>query len=100
MAEPDISRVISLILENPALVEQIKNLGAEESSASEVKESADTPSEEAVVAPAPAEAIPRRSRGRRTELIEALKPYISEERRKAIESFITIADILDMMRAK
>ena len=41
-----------------------------------------------------------RPKKRRQDLLAALKPYISDERRKAVESFVTIAEILDMMREK
>ena len=37
---------------------------------------------------------------RRRELLSALKPYVSEKRAGAIDSIVTIADILDAMRSK
>ena len=36
----------------------------------------------------------------RGELLEALKPYMSDERQRALASFAAIADVLDIMRAK
>ena len=46
------------------------------------------------------EAVPQKRghRARRGELLRALKPYVSSERSKAIESMISITEILDMMR--
>ena len=49
---------------------------------------------------APIPQMPPKSRSKRSELLDALKPYISNERKKAIESFVTIAEILEVMRAK
>ena len=37
---------------------------------------------------------------RRSELLSALKPFLSNERAKAIDSMITIADILEVMKAR
>ena len=100
MAETDIAKVVSLIMENPKLVEEIKALVAEDHESSDGKE---TVREEPVAAVEETVAIhtePPRHPKRRGELLEALKPYMSDERRKAIDSFMAIADILDMMRAK
>lgn len=100
MADTDISRVVSLIMENPKLIEEIKGLVEKDSG---VESPASTQASEPmpIQADAPIE-INRdmRQRKRRQDLLSALKPYISDERRKAVESFVTIADILDMMREK
>ena len=93
MAEADLSRVINLIMENPSLVEQIRNM-VEHSE----KKDADTEQKEA-----PTEISREKfsentySEGhasRRNDLLRAIRPYLSEERGKAIESMITIADII------
>ncbi len=97
MAETDISKIISLIMENPALIEEIKKLAARDTD--EEDSSEEIIAEEKSAALTVEEQEPRRP-VRRTELLSALKPYISDERKAAIESFITIADILDMMRSK
>ena len=96
MAETDISRVRGLIMENPKLIEEIKGLveksdegGAEASAEREPR---------AIEVPTVAEQ--QKPRKRREELLTALKPYISDERRKAVESFVTIAEILELMREK
>ena len=103
MAETDIARVVSLIMENPELVEQIKALASEE------KPSEVTP-EEKVEQLTQGEPEARRevalhsgaehNSKRRGELLEALKPYMSDERQRALASFAAIADVLDIMRAK
>lgn len=100
MADTDISKVISLIMENPKLIEEIKGL-VDKDSATQSE-----PEREVIEAPAKADTEPTVSsykaqpKRRRQELLSALKPYISEERKKAVESFVTIAEILDMMREK
>ncbi len=100
MAEVDISKVINIIMENPKLLDEIKSLAAGESE----KESIETvPIEQAqsIDNEIPASAqIPQKAKSKRTELLDALKPYISDERKKAIESFVTIAEILEVMRSK
>lgn len=98
----DISRVIGVIMENPALIEQISRLVRQEEPKEE--EERQPPTESAPTAAAITEetaAIPRLNMGRnRAQLLGALKPYVSEERSKAIDSMISIADILDMMRTR
>ena len=101
----DISRVISLIMENPQLIEQISALAkADSKEHNEKAEAVETASEEKTdVTPAssPATYSPiNQNRVNRAQLLGALKPYMSNERAKAIDSMLTIADILDMMRAR
>ncbi|MBQ7387266.1 MAG: hypothetical protein IJW03_03770 [Clostridia bacterium] len=100
----DLSKIVSLIMENPKLIEEISNLAKNSNtSTDEPKES--TPSTEAVESAAepsvPAAAIPSRSNGAaRAQLLGALKPYVSAQRAGAIDSMLSIADILDMMRSR
>ncbi len=99
MADTDISRVISLIMENPKLIEEIKGLADKDGGAQETVTS-EPPAEVTKEIEAHTFEQAPRPRRRRQDLLEALKPYISDERRKAVESFVTIAEILDMMREK
>ena len=99
MADTDISRVISLIMENPRLIEEIKGL-VDKDGGSGDDAAAAMPPDEPKEMPVPSSEPIARPKRRRQELLEALKPYISDERRKAVESFVTIAEILDMMREK
>ena len=96
MAEVDISKVISVIMENPKLLDEIKSLAANESTSEPPTAQSSEPSEVHTAYTAE----PPQKRSKRTELLDALKPYISDERKKAIESFITIAEILEVMRGK
>ena len=98
-------------MENPGLVEEISKLASKdqqsESSAAEsempeamaeipllVPEKAKAPEEKPVSAP------PLMAKARRAQLLGALKPYVSAERAKAIDSMISVAEILDMMKAR
>lgn len=103
-ATPDIGRLIQLIMENPSLVEEISKLA----SSDEQKPAKETPIELPLPEPTelktpvsePAVAIPTQTRARRAQLLGALKPYVSAERAKAIDSMMSIAEILDMMKAR
>ena len=98
---PDISKIIGVIMQNPALISEIAALAnqvprsdaAEETEVSEVKETV------AEVSAPPAESAPRK-RPHRKELLNAMKPYLSETRRGALDSVASIFDILDVMMRK
>ena len=100
----DVSKVISVIMENPKLIEEISALVSAKESPKEIIESAAEETTEAVADPmgesTPAYTPPAYSKGSRAQLLGALKPYVSKERAKAIDSMLSIADILDMMRAR
>ena len=102
----DISKVISLIMENPALIEQISNLAkgqTEEIAEKEPTQIVEEPAvQEQVEEPktTPTYAQVMSPRNNRAQLLGALKPYVSKERAKAIDSMISIVDILDMMKAR
>ena len=90
----DISKVVGLIMENPALIEQISALAKQKT-----VEEAEQKVEEAK--PVSTDTYPTVSvRSERARLLGALKPYVSSERAKAIDSVISIADILDVMRSR
>ena len=100
---PDISRVISLIMQNPRLIEEISELARADSpvSEAELQEKTETATEaipearEAVVEPI----MPRAGGGRRDQrvkLLGAMKAYLSPERAKAVDTMMNILDILEM----
>ena len=105
MAAPDIARIVSLIMENPKLIEEISNMAmADKGAEADTKKDAEAPEEDkaevsevAVSAPIP----PPLSKGRhRSELLCALKPYVSNERAHAIDSMLSIVEILDLMKRR
>ena len=96
----ELSRIVSLIMQNPQLISEISSLAkrepdvpvestapSESTSAESVKVAADVPS------------IASR-RNARSQLLCALKPYVSKERAGAIDSMISIAEILEVMKAR
>ncbi|MBO7196690.1 MAG: hypothetical protein J6V80_05140 [Clostridia bacterium] len=103
----DIGKIIGLIMENPQLIEQISNLAkkqqpstSEPEQINEVSAEVTVPIEEASQVSAPTYQPQSSIRGNRAQLLNALKPYISNERAKAIDSMMSIADILDVMKTR
>lgn len=104
----DLGKVIGLIMENPQLIEQISSLARQKSDTPKATEQTtgnvsneNIATEEVSTVSAPPTYQARgSSRGNRAQLLGALKPYVSQERAKAIDSMISIADILEMMRAR
>ena len=101
---PDISRVISVIMQNPEIIEKISALMKNEGREGEATESQPPQKEEAVIDARAKEAIlggaasGALGASKRTRLLTALKPYVKGRRAEAIDSVIAIADIIDMMR--
>lgn len=93
----DIGKIVGLIMENPALIEQISALAKNESKEPTKAQEEATVNAEPIEDTYKASASPRLERAR---LLGALKPYVSGERAKAIDSMISIADILDVMRQR
>ncbi len=100
----DIGKVVGLIMENPQLIEQISALarGRDKSAEADGEKQVDIDSPESEATQAVAEPTYRgdSERMNRAHLLGALKPYVSKERAKAIDSMISIADILDVMRSR
>ena len=96
----DISKVVGLIMENPHLIEEISKLAKN----SEINKTKDVQTEQSKPEPeAPPPTTYKRTDAKgqkRSELLAAIKPYLSEERAKAIDSMITIADVLGMMNGR
>ena len=95
MGEADLSKIVGLIMENPSLIAEIKALA--EGGEKEVEKPSEA-KEEPAEAVSVSETPPARSR--RRELLSALKPYLSEERCRAVDQMISLGEILDMMRNK
>jgi hypothetical protein len=95
---PDLSRIVNLIMQNPELIEQISALAK-----SDQTEEAHTEEEinEDVETVADVSNTPKRDmRSHRHELLSAMKPYLSEGRRSALDSMSSILDIFDVMSHK
>ena len=101
---PDLSKIVSVIMQNPALISEIASLvnsSSENKSAvreePEVAVDAVPEVRESVAEAQVTQETPTHSRARRKELLNAMKPYLSEQRRGAIDSMASILDILDVM---
>jgi hypothetical protein len=113
----DLSKLVSVIMENPEIITAIKNLaqGAEKQSTDmefndndiilksdseptsateeDTKSEPDEPSEPTVT-------YQRENlkNNRRATLMQALKPYVSKERAKAIDTMMSFAEVFKLMR--
>ena len=107
MAEADLSKIIGIIMENPKLVAERKDMvtKAEAVEGEIMPEKAAEVNKATEESQAPSSPIfeitYRESRSsRRNDLLRAMRPYVSEERGRAIESMITIMDILFTIKEK
>ncbi|MBR2466186.1 MAG: hypothetical protein IKB38_04575 [Clostridia bacterium] len=98
----DLAGLVSAIMEHPELIEQISRLAGGDQTPEEKKDeidvSAEAPEEKAPRAE-PVQAQPSGDE-RRSRLLCALKPYLSDKRARAIDSMLTFGEIFDMMKAK
>ena len=101
---PDLSRIVSLIMQNPDLIRQIENLAkqnTEEISGETENGTAIAPAEEptAQASPASAPAMVHSvdKREKRTHLLSALRPYVSEKRGKTIDTLLGAMDLWDLV---
>ena len=94
MAETDLSKIVGLIMDNPELVMKIKELANKD----EKDDKTDVSTEEtplmstSIPTSSESDLLPKKTR--RTALLHALKPYLSEKRGRAIESMITVLDVI------
>lgn len=99
----DLSKIISLIAQNPDLITRIQSLAGMGQEKEDSTDENTLPSPEEEEASAPAE-IPitasAESPKNRQRLLCAFKPYLSSERAKALDSVLTMIDIFDTIRRK
>ena len=101
----DLSRVVGLIMENPKLIEEISALakGTNTSEGEKIPQNEELSVEQRDdVHPTKVNTYTdvRPNKNKRGELLGAMKPYLSKERARAIDSMLTIVDVLDMMRER
>ena len=100
---PDLSRIVSLIMQNPDLIRQIESLAkqnTEETSDENVQNAVPVQAEEVNVPTVSATAQPRSGtdkREKRTQLLSALRPYVSEKRGKTIDTLLGAMDLWDLV---
>ncbi|MBQ9084523.1 MAG: hypothetical protein IJY24_02595 [Clostridia bacterium] len=91
---PDISKVVSMLMQNPEI---IASIGAMLSKGKTDEPSKEEPKEDVEISVTPSEPNVRR-KSNRAALLGALKPYLRESRAGAIDSMISILDVLEIMR--
>lgn len=99
----DLSKIVGLIMENPGIIAQISELvrKGEPEPSEEMTEPNPITEQTRPTEQAPAAAAPRESqRERRAALLCALKPYVSEKRAQAIDSMLTITEMIELMKAR
>ena len=95
MAELELNKIVGMIMENPELVAKIKAMGE---SARENEDAAKDSAEESAKTSAPPTFTLRHSK--RNELLRSLESFLSDERKKSLETMMTIADVLDSVKRK
>ena len=106
----DISRILGIIMENPEIIEKIRQMAqTDDTSETEIATSASPAPQEAQ--PAEKEeketdspktsAPPRESdKKRRHDLLCAIKPYVSPQRSRAIDTMLSVVEVFEIMKAR
>ncbi len=101
---PDLSRIVSLIMQNPDLIRQIEALAKENTTNEEDASNAvpqipeiSTATDTAATTPAMTQPRNADKREKRTQLLSALRPYVSEKRGKTIDTLLGAMDLWDLV---
>ena len=101
----DISKIIGIIMENPDIIARIKSLadsGNEKSSTGAAEYA--KPEEQSTVNDIKTDINPShnrlQSKKRRRELLTALKPYVKNERAKAIDTMLSVIDVITTIKGQ
>lgn len=98
---PDLSKIVNLIMENPSLIAEISALAKKNDESTQETEPVPEQNASEAIASVSASTPPIISRSdKRQRLLSAMKPYLKDERSRAIDSMLSIAEILDMIRSK
>ncbi len=89
---PDLTKIVGLIMEHPEIVGQISALLSPEGAGEGESETAEVNATPTATAPQSGR------RSDRARLLGAMKPYLSESRARAVDTMITVAEILESMK--
>jgi hypothetical protein len=91
----DISKIVELIMQNPDIIDRIKKLKNESESGGEggTKETP-KPSADSVGL------HKKHGSAKRSALLCALKPYLSEKRGRAIDTVLSVIDVFDLIKGQ
>lgn len=105
----DISKIIGIIMENPDIIARIKGL-LDKQDASDIKTEqaaaikADDGQNEGQSEPAATETndayLKSQSKKKRRELLSALKPYVKSERAQAIDTMLSVIDVITTIKGQ
>lgn len=104
----DISKIIGIIMENPDIIEKIKSIAEKNDTA--IASSKENTAAAPVIAESKTDTEEKKSsdstydknavKKRRHELLSALKPYVRSERAKAIDTMLSVIDVIDIMKVR
>ena len=98
---PELSKIVNLIMENPSLIAEISALAKKNDESLQQTVSVTEKEEKEDTASVSASTLPTVTRSeKRQRLLSAMKPYLKDERSHAIDSMLSIVEILDMIRSK
>ncbi len=95
---PDLSKIVGIIMEHPEIVGQISSLLSGGESPSEAPTAGEPTTESTAVSAAPSATSGIGRRSDRARLLGAMKPYLSENRARAVDTMITVTEILENMK--
>ncbi len=103
----DISKIIGIIMENPDIIEKIRSLAEKDDTGAEAKDAkvsaeiVEKEKETSEEVNAEASAYDRSAmKKRRHDLLSALKPYVKSERRRAIDTMLSVIEVIDVMKVR
>lgn len=101
----DLSSVVGMIMQNPELIAKISELASsqkhnsqEEVSAPEAEPDYVKTVKEADATDAPQNDLTKRER--RAGLISAMRPYLSDDRARTLDTMMTVLEMVDAVRRK
>ncbi len=94
---PDLSKIVGIIMEHPEIVGQISSLLSGGEGTADAPSEGEPRAESAAVSAAPSPPQSGR-RSDRARLLGAMKPYLSESRARAVDTMITVTEILESMK--
>lgn len=100
----DLSRVVNLIMQNPELISKISELASTGSSEQTESEEAAPPLPDATSPeqsePVSAPVHEESKHERRSRLLSAMKPYLSAERSRTVDTMLTVIEMVDSIRRR
>ena len=98
----DLSKIVNLIMENPSLVAEISALAKGDKDDSQEAPAIEAHTEETSAEQSETVSSPPAfsKQQRRTQLLSAMKPYLSEERSRTIDTMMSIVGVLGSIRGK